>query len=43
MKKVSILLSYPKGSFHKEGSLKAFISLGTSLSILDILNHYMDR
>jgi hypothetical protein len=43
MKKVSIVLSYPKDSFRKEGCLKAFISLDTSVSILDILNHYIDR
>ncbi|SHJ70944.1 transposase [Tepidibacter formicigenes] len=43
IKKVSIVLSYPKGSFHEDGYLKAFISLDTSLAPLDILNQYIDR
>lgn len=43
MKKVSIILSYPKDSFHEDGCLKAFISLDTLLSSLDILNQYIDR
>ncbi|SHK68543.1 IS701 family transposase, partial [Tepidibacter formicigenes] len=43
MKKVSIVLSYPKDSFHEDGCLKAFISLDTSLASLDILNRYIDR
>lgn len=42
-KNVSIILSYPKESFHKEGSLKTFISLDNSLAPLDILTQYTDR
>lgn len=42
-KNVSITLSYPKDVFQKDGSLKAFISLDTSLSPLDILTQYTDR
>lgn len=42
-KNVSITLSYPKESFHKEGSLKTFISLDNSLVPLDILTQYTDR
>ncbi|SUY45148.1 transposase, IS4 [Clostridium putrefaciens] len=36
-KNVSITLSYPKDAFQKDGYLKAFISLDTSLSPLEIL------
>ncbi|ARE87675.1 Transposase DDE domain protein [Clostridium formicaceticum] len=43
MKKVSITLSYPEKSLHKEGALKAFISLDISLKPLDILTQYTDR
>lgn len=43
MKNVSITLSYPKESFQKEGSLKAFISLDLSLKPLEILYKYTDR
>lgn len=42
-KNVTIILSYPKESFQKEGSLKTFISLDNSLSPLDILIQYTDR
>ena len=42
-KNVSITLSYPKDVFQKDGCLKAFISLDTSLSPLDILTQYTDR
>lgn len=42
-KNVSITLSYPKDVFQKEGCLKAFISLDTSLSPLKILTQYTDR
>lgn len=43
MKNVSITLSYHKESFHKDGALKTFISLDTSLTPLDILTQYSDR
>lgn len=43
IKKVSIILSYPEKSFHESGSLKAFISLDTELSSLDVLNKYTFR
>ncbi|KEI02440.1 IS701 family transposase, partial [Clostridium botulinum] len=43
MKNVSIILSYPKESFQKEGSLKAFISTDLVLKPLDILFKYTDR
>ena len=42
-KNVSIILSYPKESFQKEGALKTFISLNTSLNPLNILTQYTDR
>jgi hypothetical protein len=42
-KNVSITLSYPKESFHKDGSLKTFIALDNSLVPLDILTQYTDR
>lgn len=42
-KNVSIVLSYPKDSFQKEGALKTFISLDISLKPLDILTQYTDR
>ena len=42
-KNVSIILSYPKDSFHDKGTLKAFISLDKSLTSLEILNQYSDR
>ena len=42
-KNVSIILSYPKDSFHDKGTLKAFISLDKSLTPLEILNQYSDR
>ena len=40
---VSIILSYPKESFQKEGALKTFISLDNLLVSLDILTQYTDR
>ncbi len=43
IKNVSIILSYPKESFQKEGALKTFISLNTSLNPLNILTQYTDR
>ncbi|CAG7838695.1 IS701 family transposase ISDha16 [Clostridium haemolyticum] len=43
MKNVSIILSYPKESFQKEGSLKAFISTDLVLKPLDIIFKYTDR
>jgi hypothetical protein len=43
IKNVSIILSYPKESFQKEGALKTFISLKTSLNPLNILTQYTDR
>lgn len=42
-KNVCIILSYPKESFQKEGSLKTFISLDNSLTSLDVLTQYTDR
>ena len=39
-KNVAIVLSYPKDSLHENSTLKAFISLDSSLSIRDILSHY---
>ena len=42
-KNVSIILSYPKDSFHDKWTLKAFISLDKSLTSLEILNQYSDR
>ena len=42
-KNVTLILSYPKESFHKDGALKAFISLDNSLTTLDILTQYTDR
>lgn len=42
-KNVSIVLSYPKESFQKEGALKTFISLDKTLKPLDILTQYTDR
>nr|WP_238475987.1 transposase [Clostridium manihotivorum] len=42
-KNVTIILSYPKDSFHKDGSLKTFIALDNSLVPLDILTQYTDR
>lgn len=42
-KNISIILSYPKESFQKDGSLKTFISLANSLKPLDILTQYTDR
>ncbi|WP_286904505.1 IS701 family transposase [Clostridium sp. UBA1652] len=42
-KNISIILSYPKESFQKDGSLKTFISLDNSLKPLDILTQYTDR
>ncbi|WP_139357800.1 transposase, partial [Clostridium beijerinckii] len=42
-KNVSIVLSYPKDAFQKDGALKTFISLEKSLSPLDILTQYTDR
>lgn len=42
-KNVSIVLSYPKDSFQKEGALKTFISLDISLKPLDILTQYTNR
>ncbi|MPQ45206.1 IS701 family transposase [Clostridium tarantellae] len=43
MKNVSIVLSYPKESFHDNKCLRAFISLDTSLSAIDILIQYSER
>jgi hypothetical protein len=43
MKKVSVVLSYPKEQFHVKGALKAFISLDTDLTDIEILNIYTDR
>lgn len=43
MKEVSIVLSYPKNSLQEDGSLRAFISLETSLTALEILNLYTLR
>lgn len=43
IKKVTIVLSYPKEAFQKEGALKTFISLDTSLQPLDILIQYTER
>ena len=43
IKNISIVLSYPKESFQKEGCLKCFISLDTSLNPLNILTQYTDR
>ena len=40
---ISIILSYPKESFQKDGALKTFISLDKSLTPLDILTQYTDR
>jgi Transposase DDE domain. len=42
-KNVSIILSYPKESFQKDGALKTFISLDKTLEPLDILTQYTDR
>jgi len=42
-KNVSIILSYPKDAFQKDGALKTFISLEKSLAPLDILTQYTDR
>lgn len=42
-KNVTIILSYSKESFHKDGALKTFISLDNSLTPLDILTQYTDR
>lgn len=42
-KKASIVLSYPKDSFQKDGALKTFISLDFSLTALEILNKYVER
>ena len=39
-KNVAIVLSYPKDSLYENSTLKAFISLDSSLSIPDILSHY---
>lgn len=41
-KNVSIILSYSKGAFQKDGALKTFISLEKSLAPLDILTEYTD-
>lgn len=43
IKNVSIIFSYPKDAFKKDGALKTFISLDASLSALEILNQYSDR
>jgi hypothetical protein len=43
IKNISIQLSYPKGSFQKSGSLKAFISLDPLLSTVEILNKCQNR
>lgn len=42
-KNISITLSYPKDVFQKDGCLKTFISLDTTLSPLEILTQYTDR
>jgi len=42
-KNVTIILSYSKESFHKDGALKTFIALDNSLIPLDILTQYTDR
>jgi len=42
-KNVSIILSYPKEAFQKEGAVKTFISLDSSLKAFDILTQYTDR
>ena len=42
-KNISIILSYPKDSFHKDKALKAFISLDKTLNPLDTLTQYTDR
>lgn len=43
IKKVTIVLSYPKEAFQKEGALKTFISLDETLQPLDILIQYTER
>ncbi|NFO15787.1 IS701 family transposase [Clostridium botulinum] len=43
VKNISIVLSYPKESFQKDGCLKTFISLDSSLKDLDVLIQYTDR
>lgn len=43
IKNISIIFSYPKEAFQKEGCLKTFISLDTSLNPLNILTQYTDR
>ena len=42
-KNIAIVLSYPEKSIHNNKKLKAFISLDSSLSIMDILTHYNTR
>ena len=42
-KNVSIILSYPKDAFQKDGALKTFISLDKTLTPLEILTQYTDR
>ncbi|WP_238901302.1 hypothetical protein [Clostridium sp. YIM B02500] len=39
---MSIVLSYPKDAFQKNGALKTFIPLDKSLAPLDILTQYAD-
>ena len=43
MKNISIVISYPKESFHDNKCLKAFISLNSNLSSLEILTQYAER
>lgn len=43
IKNASIVLSYPKDAFQKEGALKTFISLDLSLQPIEILEQYSDR
>ena len=38
-----ILLSYPRETFGKAHTLRAFVSTNTSLSVTDILDHYVVR
>lgn len=42
-KNVSIILSYPKNSFHDNKVLKAFISLDSSIEAVNILSTYIER
>lgn len=43
VKNVSITLSYPKDAFNKDGSLKTFISLDSSITPLEVLTNYCSR